>query len=91
VPEEFAEKILESKVEEVNVMKSKNDASVLVLDLFGFTKVSSKHSASDLVDYINDLYSELDNLCKTYGLEKVKIHGNFRNFLGHFRYKGQIA
>lgn len=71
MPEEFAEKILDGNLKEVNEMKSKSDASVLVLDLFGFTRVSAKHSASELVDYINDLYSDLDNLCRIYGLEKV--------------------
>lgn len=71
VPEVFAEEILESKVEEVNNIMRKDEATVIVLDIVGFTAMSTRHSVEQLADFLNDLYSQMDLLCENFNMEKV--------------------
>lgn len=71
LPEETAKKVLNHDSEDVQFLTPKSDMSVLVLDIVGFTSMSSRHSAEDLVDFLNEIYSEMDHLCDKYGLEKV--------------------
>ncbi|MFT3661078.1 MAG: adenylate/guanylate cyclase domain-containing protein [Gordonia sp. (in: high G+C Gram-positive bacteria)] len=53
-----------------------DDASVLFADVVGFTAMSSRHTPTAVVHYLNELYLALDTLTDRYGLEKIKTTGD---------------
>ncbi|QKT08978.1 adenylate/guanylate cyclase domain-containing protein [Gordonia sp. X0973] len=53
-----------------------DDASILFADIVGFTAMSSHHSPSTVVHFLNELYLALDTLTDRYGLEKIKTTGD---------------
>jgi adenylate cyclase len=53
-----------------------SNVTILFSDLVGFTKLSSKLSAADLVRLINELFSEFDRLALKLGIEKIKTIGD---------------
>ena len=52
------------------------DVSVLFADLVGFTEFSSRRSAHELVEFLNEIFSEFDQLAEKHGLEKIKTIGD---------------
>jgi len=50
--------------------------SVLFADLAGFTNISRKMSAEELVNLLNDLFSRFDGLAEKHGAEKIKTIGD---------------
>lgn len=52
------------------------DATILFADLVGFTTLSARLSAADLVDLLNTLFSDFDRLSIRFGLEKIKTIGD---------------
>ena len=57
-------------------VRSYPDATVLFADLEGFTELSRKVSASDLVAWLDRLFTHLDDLCEAHGVEKIKTIGD---------------
>jgi adenylate cyclase len=53
-----------------------DDASVLFADIAGYTERASDSTPTDLVDFLNRLYTEFDRLTEKHGLEKVKTSGD---------------
>ena len=53
-----------------------SNVTILFSDLVGFTKLSSRLSAADLVRLINELFSEFDRLALALGIEKIKTIGD---------------
>jgi adenylate cyclase len=53
-----------------------SDVTILFSDLVGFTKLSSRLSAGDLVGLLNGLFSEFDRLALDLGVEKIKTVGD---------------
>lgn len=53
-----------------------NDCSVLFADLEGFTQLSAKLGAVELVRLLNDVFSTFDRLAEKYELEKIKTMGD---------------
>jgi adenylate cyclase len=53
-----------------------DDASILFADIAGYTKRASDTSPSDLVRFLDRLYTDLDALVDRHGLEKVKTSGD---------------
>ena len=53
-----------------------DDASILFADIAGFTEMSSHTSAPEVVRFLDRLYTELDALVETHGLEKIKTTGD---------------
>lgn len=53
-----------------------SDVTILFSDLVGFTKLSSRLSAGDLVGLLNGLFSEFDRLALELGVEKIKTVGD---------------
>ena len=53
-----------------------SNVTILFSDLVGFTKLSSRLSAADLVRLINELFSEFDRLALELGIEKIKTIGD---------------
>jgi adenylate cyclase len=53
-----------------------DDASVLFADIAGYTTRASDTSPTDLVRFLDALYTDLDALVDRHGLEKVKTSGD---------------
>jgi adenylate cyclase len=56
--------------------------TILFSDLVGFTKLSSRLSAADLVRLMNELFSEFDRLALGFGVEKIKTIGDAYMLVG---------
>jgi len=50
--------------------------NVLFTDIIGFTEISSRMSAGDLVDEINACFSAFDRIIQEHGIEKIKTIGD---------------
>src|SRR5258705_756795 len=60
-----------------NIIADKyDDASILFADIAGYTKRASDTSPSDLVRFLDRLYTDLDGLVDRHGLEKIKTSGD---------------
>ena len=53
-----------------------DDASILFADIGGYTKRASDTSPSELVRFLDALYTDLDALVDRHGLEKIKSSGD---------------
>jgi adenylate cyclase len=53
-----------------------DDASVLFADIAGYTEWVSQTTAADVVEFLNRLYTKLDDLVAQHGLEKIKTSGD---------------
>jgi adenylate cyclase len=53
-----------------------DDASILFADIAGYTKRASDTSPTELVRFLDALYTDLDGLVDKHGLEKVKTSGD---------------
>ncbi|HBB32318.1 MAG TPA: adenylate/guanylate cyclase domain-containing response regulator [Cyanobacteria bacterium UBA9273] len=52
------------------------EASVLFADVVGFTALSTRLSATELVGMMNTIFSAFDHLAEKHGLEKIKTIGD---------------
>jgi adenylate cyclase len=52
------------------------EASVLFMDMAGFTARTSDTAPSDLVRFLNGVFTKLDGLVERHGLEKIKTSGD---------------
>jgi adenylate cyclase len=60
-----------------NIIADKyDDASILFADIAGYTQRASDTTPSDLVRFLDRLYTDLDLLVDQHGLEKVKTSGD---------------
>jgi adenylate cyclase len=60
-----------------NIIADKyDDASILFADIAGYTKRASDTTPSDLVRFLDRLYTDLDALVDRHGLEKIKTSGD---------------
>jgi adenylate cyclase len=53
-----------------------DDASILFADIAGYTKRASSMPPSELVQFLDRLYTEFDRLVDKHGLEKIKTSGD---------------
>jgi adenylate cyclase len=53
-----------------------DQVSVLFADIVGFTPLSSRMSAVELVELLDEVFSHIDALVEKYGLEKIKTIGD---------------
>lgn len=58
------------------------NVTILFSDLVGFTRLSSRLSAAELVDLMNALFSEFDRLAVSLGVEKIKTIGDAYMLVG---------
>jgi adenylate cyclase len=49
---------------------------VVFSDIVGFTSMSSKLTAEEVVSFLNELFGMFDNLAEAHGLEKIKTIGD---------------
>ncbi len=73
LPAEIAARL---KAKEEPLADSHDGVSVLFADLAGFTDLSRKLSADELVNLLNDLFSRFDDLANRHGAEKIKTIGD---------------
>jgi class 3 adenylate cyclase len=61
---------------ETSIADSFDEMTVLFADLVGFTELSSRLSAAEVVAILNRVFSRYDELADHYGLEKIKTIGD---------------
>ncbi|PWH12674.1 MAG: hypothetical protein DDG60_11905 [Anaerolineae bacterium] len=78
-PAKVAAQVKHSLLEESTVpavAEQFHEASVLFADMVGFTALTSRLSARELVSLLNTIFSQFDRLAEKYGLEKIKTVGD---------------
>jgi len=73
LPAPIAERL---KQGEQSISDSFNDITVLFADIVGFTPMADSMLPDELVDMLNDLFSDFDRLVEQRGLEKIKTIGD---------------
>jgi len=61
-----------------------HSTTVLFTDIVGFTKLSENLTPSELVHFLNKIFSSFDNLVEKYQLEKIKTVGDAYMVAGGF-------
>ena len=59
-----------------SVAETFSDVTLLFSDIVSFTKVSSSHTAAEIVKALNDLFTKFDTRAKEMGVEKIKTIGD---------------
>ena len=73
LPAPIAERL---KAHELTIADSFPECSVLFADIVGFTPLSAKLGAKQLVDLLNEIFSAFDGFTEELGLEKIKTIGD---------------
>jgi class 3 adenylate cyclase/tetratricopeptide (TPR) repeat protein len=73
LPAEVAEELKAKGSAEAKLI---DEVTVLFTDFKGFTQMSEKLSAKDLVSEINECFSEFDNIMQKHSIEKIKTIGD---------------
>jgi adenylate cyclase len=61
---------------ETHIADRHDEVAVLMADLVGFTAAASALSPAELVDDLNDLFTQFDEACARHGVEKIKTIGD---------------
>ncbi|HEY9650619.1 MAG TPA: adenylate/guanylate cyclase domain-containing protein [Coleofasciculaceae cyanobacterium] len=64
------------KQEEHTIADYFAEATVLFADIVGFTELAAETSPIELVEILNEIFSEFDELVEKHGLEKIKTIGD---------------
>ena len=75
LPDKIADKLREVTGDKAFGEDFEN-VTLLFSDIVGFTKVSSGHTAQEIVKALNDLFSRFDERAKKMGVEKIKTIGD---------------
>ena len=73
LPEPIADRLKEG---ETTIADTFSEVSVLFSDVVGFTKLSARISATELVNMLNLVFSAFDGLTDKYSLEKIRTIGD---------------
>ena len=73
LPESIAGRM---KQDDSVIAEAFDSCSILFADICGFTKLASSLDASELVQFLNGLFSIFDDLCDQLGVEKIKTIGD---------------
>lgn len=75
-PEEFKKNV--NRVDQMRPLfiYPVSEISILFADIVGFTSMSAKKTAEELVFLLNDLYARFDKLCEQAGCEKISTLGD---------------
>ena len=73
LPHSIAERL---KQGESLIADNHSEATILFLDIVGFTTLSSKIAASELVQMLSSIFDKIDGLTEKHGLEKIKTIGD---------------
>ena len=75
LPDKIADKLRETAGSKAFGEDFEN-VTILFSDIVGFTKVSSGHSAKEIVKALNDMFSRFDERAKKIGVEKIRTIGD---------------
>jgi adenylate cyclase len=64
---------------ESNIADHFDDATVIFADLVGFSKITARMKAFEIVACLNQLFSEFDKLAEDVGIEKIKATTTWRS------------
>ncbi|NET89848.1 MAG: response regulator [Kamptonema sp. SIO1D9] len=73
LPQPIAERL---KTGENPIADQFEEVSVLFADLVGFTQFSAQKKPTELLEFLNEIFSEFDQLASNHGLEKIKTIGD---------------
>ena len=73
MPKSIAEK-LKNNIKTISM--DNPEISVLFADIVSFTEMSEKISSEKIVGFLNDMFSQFDDLTETSGVEKIKTIGD---------------
>jgi class 3 adenylate cyclase len=73
LPPKIAERL---KAKEHPIADHFGDASIIFIDIAGFTKLSEHCDPKTLVNILNDVFTRFDAIAGKYGLEKIKTIGD---------------
>jgi adenylate cyclase len=73
LPDEVADRLKRSPE---MIVDDFEDASILFADVAGFTPMSATMTPGELVDLLNEVFSDFDTLVEARGLEKIKTIGD---------------
>ncbi|HIK27397.1 MAG: adenylate/guanylate cyclase domain-containing protein [Oscillatoriaceae bacterium SKW80] len=73
LPQPIAERL---KEQTTTIAESFSEVSVLFADIVGFTELSARISPCEIVQLLNQIFSEFDQLAEIHGLEKIKTIGD---------------
>ena len=73
LPDKIADEL---KYDIHSVAEAFPDVTLLFSDIVSFTKVSSNHTASEIVSALNDLFTRFDERARVMGVEKIKTIGD---------------
>ena len=73
LPQPIAERL---KRETCTIADSFAEATIMFADIVGFTPLSTRLSATELVNFLNQIFSAFDRLVEQHDLEKIKTIGD---------------
>ncbi|MBK9249072.1 MAG: tetratricopeptide repeat protein [Ignavibacteria bacterium] len=73
LPSQIADRMIDG---EKTIADSHENVSVFFSDIVGFTKLSQRVSAEELVGMLNGIFIQFDQLARKHGLEKIKTIGD---------------
>src|SRR5690349_7529174 len=73
LPERIAERLKES---DVTIAEEFSSATVLFADIVNFTPISARFGPLEVVEMLNDLFSQFDELVDKYSVEKIQVAGD---------------
>ena len=73
LPDKIADEL---KYDIHSVAEAFPDVTLLFSDIVSFTKVSSNHTATEIVSALNDLFTRFDERARVMGVEKIKTIGD---------------
>lgn len=73
LPKKIAERL---KKKEFPIADQFESASIVFIDIVGFTNISEKNSPANMVTLLNGVFVQLDVLVEQFGLEKIKTIGD---------------
>ena len=75
LPDKIADKLRETTGDK-SFGEDFENVTLLFSDIVGFTKVSSGHTAKEIVKALNDMFTRFDERAKRMGVEKIKTIGD---------------
>lgn len=89
----YPQKVLERMLSgETYIAERRDRVAILFCDLVGFTAMSRVKSPGELVDLLNQLYSDFDEIAVQHGVEKIKTIGDsYMAVAGIFSEEGNPA
>jgi adenylate cyclase len=73
LPSKIADRMLDG---EKTIADSHENVSVFFSDIVGFTTLSQRVSAQELVGMLNGIFTQFDHIARKHGLEKIKTIGD---------------